>query len=407
MVGEVWICSGQSNMAMSVQRVNNAAREIEKADYPKIRLFSVARQIGEEPMVDCKGNWLECSPESVSGFSAVAYFFGRDLNKKLDVPIGLINTSWGGTVAEAWTRKEALDGDQDFTPIFERHQNNIDNYDKNMKQYEIRLKTWQDKVKDAKVKDKKPPRRPRKPMKWSQNSPAALYNGMIAPLIPFTIKGAIWYQGEANTARAWQYRKIFPNMITNWRRDWALGDFPFYFVQLAPFNYGPGRESHELREAQLMTLALKNTGMAVTMDIGNPKDIHPKNKQDVGKRLALWALAKTYGRKKLTHSGPQYKSMQVQGNIIRLTFDCVGAGLTAKNEPLTHFTIAAADKNFIPADARIDGETIIVSADGVAKPVAVRYAFTNAAQPNLFNKDGLPASSFRTDAWPGKTYEAR
>jgi len=231
---------------------------------------------------------------------------------------------------------------------------------------------------------------------------------MIAPVIPYAIKGAIWYQGESNVSRAYQYRKLFPAMIKNWRKDWKQGDFPFYYVQIAPYNYGKKRASEELREAQRLTLALKNTGMAVTMDIGNPKNIHPKNKLDVGKRLALWALAKDYGKKKIVYSGPLYRSMKKQGDKIRLYFNHTGSGLTTKDgKELTHFTIAGEDKNFVPAKAAIDGKTIIVSSEDVKKPVAVRYAWSNAAQPNLANKEGLPASSFRTDKWPGKTHNEK
>jgi sialate O-acetylesterase len=234
-------------------------------------------------------------------------------------------------------------------------------------------------------------------------SPTSLYNGMIAPLVPFAIKGAIWYQGESNASRAYQYRRLFPAMIQDWRKSFKRGDFPFYFVQIAPFKYGAGTPSEELREAQFLTLKTKNTGMAVTWDIGNIDDIHPRNKQDVGKRLALWALAKNYDRKNIVYSGPLYKSMKVEGDKIRLSFNHVGSGLVAKDGPLTHFTIAGKDKKFVPADAVIDGKTIVVSSSEVKRPAAVRFAWSNTAEPNLFNKEGLPASSFRTDNWPAKT----
>lgn len=223
--------------------------------------------------------------------------------------------------------------------------------------------------------------------------------------MPFGIQGAIWYQGESNATRAYQYRKLFPDMIKNWRADWGEGDFPFYYVQIAPWNYGDEPFGVELREAQLMTLSLINTGMAVTMDIGNPEDIHPKNKVDVGKRLALWAFAKNYGRKGIIYSGPAYKSMKVEGDKIRLFFDYADGGLVAKGGPLTHFTIAAKEDSFIEANAVIEGDTIIVSSDKIKNPIAVRYGWSNTAEPNLFNKAGLPASSFRTDDWPGATYD--
>jgi sialate O-acetylesterase len=226
---------------------------------------------------------------------------------------------------------------------------------------------------------------------------------MIAPLISYGIRGAIWYQGESNVERAYQYRKLFPAMIGNWRNDWGQGDFPFYYVQIAPFRYGEEFAGAELREAQLMALSLPNTGMAVTMDIGNVHDIHPKNKQDVGKRLALWALAKTYGREGIVYSGPIYRSMRIEGDKIRLFFDHVGGGLVAKGGPLTRFAIAGRDRNFVEVKAEIDGDTILVSSDKTKKPIAVRFAWSNTAVPNLFNKEGLPASSFRTDDWPGVT----
>jgi sialate O-acetylesterase len=244
---------------------------------------------------------------------------------------------------------------------------------------------------------------PTPPAGLNAHSPSSLYNAMIAPLIPYRIKGAIWYQGESNAGRAYQYRTLFPLMITNWRNDWNIGDFPFYFVQIAPYNYGGAPIAAELREAQFMTLSLKNTGMAVTMDIGNPRDIHPRNKQDVGKRLALWAMAKDYGKKNIVYSGPLYKSMKIEGSRIRLSFDHINGGLLAKDGPLTHFIIAGQDKQFERATAKIDGDTIVVSSFKVDKPVAVRYGWTNDAEPNLFNRAHLPASSFRTDDWPGVT----
>jgi sialate O-acetylesterase len=237
----------------------------------------------------------------------------------------------------------------------------------------------------------------------NQNTPTMLYNGMLSPLIPYGIRGAIWYQGESNTGRAYQYRELFPLMIKNWRHDWSQGDFPFYYVQIAPFSYGTEYICPELQEAQFMTLSLPNTGMAVTQDIGNVVDIHPRNKQHVGRRLALWALAKTYGCKDLVYSGPRYKSMKVEGDKIRLFFEHVGGGLMAKGGDLTHFTIAGSDRKFVEAKASIDNNTVVVYSEKVNKPAAVRFAWSNTAVPNFFNMEGLPASSFRTDDWPGVT----
>ncbi len=360
LVGEVWVASGQSNMQWPVSRSDNAQQEIAAAKYPQIRLFTVARKVSDKPLDDCEGRWEECSPETVADFSAVAYFFGRHLHKELNVPVGLINSSWGGTICEAWTSPEALRSDEDFRPILDR----------------------------AKEFNPKNP-----------NQPSVLFHGMIHPLLPFVIRGAIWYQGESNVGRAAQYKKLFPTMIRDWRTHWGIGDFPFYYVQLAPFRYGNRAYPEclpELWEAQLQTLSLPNTGMAVTTDIGNIKDIHPTNKQEVGRRLALWALANIHG-KQVVYSGPLYESCTVEGNTIRIKFRHAEDGLVCKGDRLTHFTIAGEDQKFVPAEAVIDGSTVVVSSPQVAKPVAVRFAWEETAEPNLFNKAGLPASPFRTD----------
>jgi sialate O-acetylesterase len=368
LVGDVWICSGQSNMEMGVAGAKNGKEEIAAADYPQIRLFTVAKTRAQQPATDCKGCWDECNPKTITkgvwgGFSASAYFFGRTLHKELKVPIGLIHTSWGGTPAQSWTSRKALEAEP--------------------------------KLKGVHGSD--------------------LYNGMIAPLIPLAIRGAIWYQGESNVGGAYQYRTLFPTMIANWRTDWAQGDFPFYFVQIAPFHYNrPGKDGKpvdprrlgacaELWEAQLLTLKnVPNTGMAVTTDITDLNDIHPKNKQEVGRRLALWALAKTYGQN-VVCSGPIYKSMAVEGGKVRLTFDCADGLKAADGKPLGLFTIAGADQKFVPAEAQVDGQTVVVSSKEVAQPAAVRFAWREDAQPNLVNGAGLPASPFRTDEWKGVT----
>lgn len=405
LIGEVWICSGQSNMQWEMQKTENAEKDIAAANYPNIRLFTVKRVIAGKPQDDCEGSWAECTPETVKGFSAVGYFFGKHLFDEMDVPIGLVSTNWGGTLAEAWTRREILENDADLMPIIERHEASVANFPNVLKRYNKDMKAWEMKTEKAKAEGKKAPRRPRKPAARDQNSPSSLYNAMIAPVIPYAIKGAIWYQGESNVSRAHQYRKLFPTMITNWRDDWGQGDFPFYYVQIAPYKYGNNAASEELREAQLLTLSLKNTGMAVTSDIGNTQNIHPINKLDVGKRLALWALAKDYGKKDVVFSGPIYKSMKVEGYKIRLSFDCTGSGLmTNDGKEVSHLTIAGKDKKFVEAKGVIDGDTMVVTAEGVNNPVAVRYGWSNMAEPNLANKEGLPASSFRTDDWPGKTF---
>lgn len=368
LIGEVWICSGQSNMQWSVSQSINSEAEIAAGNYPDIRLFYVARQFSDEPKQNCYGNWTACSPTTVSGFSAAAYFFGRKLQQDLGVPIGLIHTSWGGTPAEAWTRKEILESDTDL---------------------KIYLERFAEKIVQA-----KPGILPR-----NKNSASGLYNAMLAPLIPYGIQGAIWYQGESNRNDAKLYEKLFPAMIKNWRDDWKQGNFPFYFVQIAPYKYREPLAGAALRDAQRKTLSVSNTGMVVTLDIGNPNDIHPKNKQAVGQRLALWALAKNYGRNNIACSGPLYQSMKVEGSKIRLFFTQAKGGIVAKDGELSHFEIAGKDQLFHPAKAQIDGETVVVSGKAVDSPIAVRFAFHNTDEPNFFNREGLPASSFRTDDW--------
>ena len=410
LVGEVWICSGQSNMGMTVGRSNDAEKEIASAKYPSIRLFGVPLLGTQEPQYDCKGAWSECSPETVGNFSAAGYFFGREVHKEIDVPVGLINCSWGGSSCEAWVERSVLAADSRYKSMLDTWDKNCANYDPEKVQaaYQKRVEQWKAQVEKAKAEGKTPPPRPRAPRdpRNGQHRPANLYNGMLLSVMPYGLRGAIWYQGESNAGRAYQYRHLFPTMIKSWRADWQQGDFPFYFVQLA--NYmavkpEPGESAWaELREAQSMTLETPNTGQAVIIDIGDAKDIHPKNKQDVGRRLALWALAKDYG-KDIVYYGPQYKSMAVEGGKIVLKFDHVGGGLVAKGGALEGFAIAGEDKAFVWADAKIVGDTVEVSCPKVAKPVAVRYAWADNPICNLYNKEGIPASPFRTDQWPGIT----
>lgn len=369
MTGEVWLCSGQSNMQWSLRQSDNADQEIATARYPVIRFFYVAREAAAGPKKNCTGHWESCYPGSAETFSAVAYFFGRELYQELGVPIGLIHSSWGGTPAEAWTRKEILETNPDLN---------------------IYLKNF-----EAKVKNSDPGINP-----VDNQSPSALYNAMIAPLIPFTIKGVIWYQGEANRNEASLYEKLLPAMIDNWRQDWGNGDFPFYYVQIAPFDYDEPMAGALLRDAQRKTLNVPNTGMVVTLDIGNPDDIHPANKQDVGKRLALWALAKDYNKPDLEYSGPVYRSMIPEGTQIRIDFDHVGKGLVLEKTKTAEFEIAGKDQIFKPAGCQVSGNSLLVSSPEVTNPLAVRYAFRNTSQACLFNREGLPASTFRTDDWP-------
>jgi sialate O-acetylesterase len=342
------------------------------------------------------------------GFSAVGYFFGRDLHKELGVPVGLINTSWGGTPAESWTTRPTLEEDPEFVPIVERWNQARENYPEQKKKHEEALAKWKEEVQKAKAEGKQPPRQPSPPLfERKQYEPASLYNGMIAPLIPYAIKGAIWYQGESNAGRAYQYRSLFSAMIRDWRREWGQGAFPFLFVQLANFMAREPEPADsawaELREAQSVALRLPKAGQAVIIDIGEADNIHPKNKQDVGYRLALNALAIAYGRD-IVYSGPTFKSMELEGDRIRLHFDHIGGGLEAKGGgPLKGFAIAGEDGKFVWADAAIEGDAVVVRSAQVAHPVAVRYAWANNPECNLYNKEGLPASPFRTDTWPGVT----
>lgn len=411
LIGEVWVCSGQSNMQMSVHGVINAKEEIAAANYPKIRLASVPTRGSQTPQEDFQGKWVECSPATVGGFSAAGYFFGRELSKSLGVPIGLINTSYGGSSCEAWVKRSVLEADPQYKPMLDRYAKMISDYDpvKAKAVYEKQRAAWKVAVEKAKAAGRKAPNPPRLQgdPRTGNHAPANLYNAMLTPVLPYGMRGAIWYQGESNAGRAYQYRTLFPTMIENWRADWHQGDFPFYFVQLANFmaeKPEPGESAWaELREAQSMTLKLPNTGQAVIIDIGEAQDIHPKNKQDVGKRLALWALAKTYG-KDVVYSGPTYKSMEKKGDRIVLRFDDVDGGLEAKDgEALKGFAIAGEDKKFVWADAKIVGDTVVVASPKVKAPAAVRYAWADNPVCNLYNKAGLPACPFRTDDWKGIT----
>jgi sialate O-acetylesterase len=380
--GEVWICSGQSNMQWKMDGYgpDHFGVDIQKVNAPNIRYCMVDQILALKSQEEIGTNWSVCGPSTVSKYSAVAYFFGSKLHQELHVPIGLISTNWGGSGVQAWTREEVLM--------------------KKFPEFIPRLKIYPKLIKETGMFY--PYDRTKRPKEINQRNPAVLYNSMINPLIPFAFRGVIWYQGESNVSDPEQYRNLFPAMIEDWRDQWGIGEFPFYFVQIAPFNYkSEPISSAFLREAQLTALSLPNTGMAVIMDIGDPNNIHPRQKKPVGDRLALIALAKDYGRKDLVYSGPLYQSYKVEGNRIRLTFDHIGSGLNSRDgKELTHFTIAGNDKQFVDATAVIDGDTIIVSSPDVPGPVAVRFGWGDADITNLSNKEGLPASSFRTDNWP-------
>ncbi len=424
LVGEVWVCSGQSNMAFTFRSTHNAKEEGPKAIFPKIRMFTVPRRTSAYPLTEANGSWIECSPQTVGDFSAVGYFFARDIYQKLGVPVGMIHTSWGGTPAQAWTSLEGFGTDPELKGYVDVTQQKLANYDALVaaypakmekfnaqtkewngtvgKAYKETLKSWNDAVAQAKQAGQslppKPaptspqPKAPARP-EGGQNDPTTLFNGMVAPIIPYGIKGTIWYQGESNAGQSKQYRTLFPALIADWRARWKQGDFPFFFVQIAPYNGQPP----EIREAQLLTLAKsKNTAMAVTTDVGNASDIHPTQKEPVGQRLALAARALTYGEK-IEYSGPLYDSMLAKDGKIAISFTHTGGGLLAKDGELKGFTIAGEDKKFVPAKAEIKGNQIIVSAEGITKPTAARYGWANVPDVNLFNKEGLPASPFRTD----------
>ena len=408
LVGEVWIGSGQSNMQWSVKDSNNAREEMAAARFPEIRLFYVERTVASTPQYDCKGEWKACAPDTIPDFSAVLYFFGRDLHQKLGSPVGLICSAWGGTPAESWVSRGMLESKPELDVIVKRWDKLVVEYPEAKMKFEAELETWRKEAERAKAAGQPEPKRPDAPRgpdhPWLASG---LFNSMIAPLVPFAVQGAVWYQGESNADRAYQYRTLFPSLIQDWRNVWKQGPLSFYFVQLANFTETkpePGESTWaELREAQTMTLNVENTGMAVIIDIGEAKDIHPRNKQDVGQRLALNALAKDYGEK-VVWSGPMFESVKIEGREAIVRFSHADGGLVAKGaEPLKGFAVAGSDKKFVWAEAKIKGDTIIVSSPEVAKPVGVRYAWAHNPICNLYNGAGLPASPFRTDQWPGET----
>jgi len=458
LIGDVWVCSGQSNMEFDLAGnmgtykgfggATNAAAAVPAANDPQLRLFIVAKTIALQPKPDVVGNWQVCTPDTAAQFSAVGYFFGQELRHSLNRPIGLIGTYWGGMPAQAFTSLSGLQKDPPFTNYVSAYQKIADDYPKAQQDYptvlasyqqdlkkwnetvapayNAALKQWQDAVAQATASGQPAPPKPVPPTPMPKHpvgpegpasNPTVLFNGMVAPLIPYAITGVIWYQGEANGNKGVEYAMLFPRMITDWREKWAQGDFPFLYVELAAFGK-PQTVPAEyngwafLRDAQLKTLSLPNTGMASAVDIGNPKDIHPKDKLDVGLRLALAAKHVAY-KEKLVYSGPLYDSMKVEGNKIRVSFKEVGGGLQMGTPPwtpdgvtppapteLTGFAIAGADQKWTWAKARIDGNTVVVSSDDVTSPVAVRFGWGACPSINLYNKEGLPASPFRTDNWP-------
>lgn len=404
LIGEVWVCSGQSNMQWPVSNSNDADLEIMTARYPQIRLISVPQVGVQEPQDDFNGEWKACSPETVKDFSAVGYYFGRRLHQALDVPIGLIDNAWGGSACEAWIRRDLLEEDDRFTALMDQWKKTEATYDHEaaVAKYREALARWKETGRGRQ------PRAPRNPLA-GQHRPGNLYCGVLHPIIGYTIRGTIWYQGESNAGRAYQYRDLFPMMISLWRDEWKQGDFPFYWVQLADYRAeadAPGESDWaELREAQTMTLSrLPNTGEAVILNLGEASDIHPRNKQDVADRLARLALANDYGIE-IAAGSPRYESADFSDGKAVLTFTNVGGGLdTFDVTTPVGFTIASADGPFVTATARItSSNTIEVSSPEIEQPAAVRYAWADNPVCNVQSREGLPLTPFRTDDRPGIT----
>ncbi|OGD23016.1 MAG: hypothetical protein A2W03_04555 [Candidatus Aminicenantes bacterium RBG_16_63_16] len=417
LVGEVWLCSGQSNMEWPLQATLSPTPEILRADHPQIRLFLVPKRTSDRPLDDIAAKWTQCAPETAAPFSAVAYYFGLDLHQKLGVPVGLIESAWGGSDIEPWTPPSGFVAVPEVQSILAAHEARYAEYRQALKKALPSWGTWVRDTQKALASNAVLPampasgRLPENPYDTFK-APTTLYNAMIHSLTPFAIRGAIWYQGENNRADGLSYEKKMQALIRGWREAWRLGDFPFYYVQLAPYNYpfnnreaAPGDVPDQVLlphiwEAQAKALRIPNTGMAVISDIADLNDIHPRNKKDVGHRLALWARARTYGEKDLVPSGPMYKSKVVEGGTVRIGFDYVGGGLIANDGlPLRWFEIAGDDHIFYRAAAEIAGESVVVRSARVPDPKAVRFGWDQLAVPNLANKAGLPASPFRTDNW--------
>jgi sialate O-acetylesterase len=420
LVGEVWLCSGQSNMEMSVARSQDFEKEKTLANLPNIRMITVAKNARPETQADCSGEWTLASSDSVGKFSATAWFFGRKLHEELDVPIGLIASSWGGTDVAAWTSRSAQENNEVLNGMMESFDEKAQSYDaeKAKQRHAAALADWELKTEKRKASGKKPTRKPRlqtDPM-LNQNRPSNLFNGMINPLVPYGIRGVIWYQGERN-AKTIESGKLYAEqltiLITDWRTRWGIGDFPFITVQLPNFHK-PTDEAVQntgwvlLRESQLKTLALKNTGIAVTTDLGMANDIHPKNKQGVGQRLALWALGTTY-EKEIVYSGPIFSSFQYdfatenRNGRGQVYMDHAGDELKTNDgsKAITGFAIAGADRVFYPATGYYNTNNckLFISSDEVENPIAVRYNWADNPNGNLVNSANLPAAPFRTDDW--------
>ncbi len=410
LVGEVWLCSGQSNMAFFVKWAANSKTEIAAADHPLIRHFGVEKASSVTPLETLKGQWRVCTPAHVRDFTAVGYFFARELHRKLGVPIGVVNSSYGGTPVESWMSDAALKSDPAFSIVLERVAKTTAEWPATSARYREETEAWKKAGAAAKAAGQpftspkpRPPIGPNHPY-----MPRQTYNAMLHPLVPYALRGAIWYQGEGNTSRASEYRGLFSALIAQWRREWAQGDFPFYFAQLTSYNAGDAQGTHWafLREAQTQTLSVPHTGMAVTIDIGDATDLHPRNKQDVGLRLARLALARTYDQKNVIDSGPSFDRADFKSAApaVRVHFKDSPAALENANSAnptaVLGFELAGADRVFHPAEARVEGATVLVRSSAVSSPIAVRYAWRNAPSATLRNAAGLPAAPFRSDDWP-------
>jgi sialate O-acetylesterase len=398
LLGDVWFASGQSNMEFPLKGwpdapMKDSGREIASAAQPRIRLLLIPHKAADFPLFNSEASWKVCTPETAAGFSAVAYLFGRELNAREHVPIGLIDSTWGGTLVEAWMSLQAISADAGLMPVFATRAHMMQTED------EVAAILAKEKREDVAAQQAGQPA-PKHvwhpgPESWA---PAALFNGMVAPVTPYTIKGVIWYQGESNSRQAFapMYAKLFPAMIADWREHWREGNFPFLFVQISNYTSVPSENWPIIREAQRRTLSVANTAMAVTIDVGDPDNVHPPDKQTVAARLALAARALAYGEN-VEYAGPAFRQATPESDAVRVWFDHTANGLVAKGASLQGFEIAGEDGHFVTATARIDGNTVVVSNPQVSAPKCVRYGWSNAPLVNLFNSDGLPASPFTSE----------
>ncbi|OJV26498.1 MAG: hypothetical protein BGO12_09475 [Verrucomicrobia bacterium 61-8] len=399
LVGEVWVCSGQSNMAFKVKNVVNAEAEMAAANFPQIRQLLVSQKVANEPQAGATAQWSSALPGTVGNFSATAFFFGRKLYQALGVPIGLINASVGGTGIEAWMSAEGLAADPSYPVIKQRWSEAVEAFPVRLEEFKEKRQKWAEAKAQAESAGKEfkriPPRRPLGP--GDKNQLSGLFNGMVHPLLPYAVRGIIWYQGEHNAFRHSEYASLFQGLIGQWRKDFGQGDIPFYFVQLPNLDHKLDQTKTAwafLREAQSKALSVPQTGMAITIDVGNPNDVHPKNKQDVGKRLGLLALARTYAKGGVA-SGPLVDKATVEGNAIRVSFR-EAEGLEIRGNPESSFSVAGADGVFHPATARVTGNSVMVTSSSVSHPEVARYAWANNPAVVLFNGAGLPAAPFQT-----------